>query len=289
MRALVCTGCDDRTFIAGGNIRDLDSRRGLAHYGEFAVRLHQVFRRFETCPKPIVAAVNGWALGGGCEFLLTTDLRLMADDAKLGLPEIRLGLFPGGGGSQRLMRQIPLCQAKMMMFTGDFMSAGEAERIGLINRAVPRAELMPQAMALAARLAESSPWALRLLKSSMLHGADMPLDAALAHEQATISLVFDSRGRARGVQRVPREAKAEVLRGMRLAAHVQQADREPPMPGSRNTHPQFTRSASGRSCRRRARSRLGDEDRDVTLAGKDRDPALDLDRVLHRLHHRTAP
>lgn len=192
VRAIVCTGCDDRTFIAGGNIRDLDSRRGLAHYAEFAVRLHQVFRRFETCPKPIVAAVNGWALGGGCEFLLTTDLRLMAEDAKLGLPEIKLGLFPGGGGSQRLMRQIPLCTAKMMMFTGDFMTAAEAERIGLINRAVPRADLMPQAMALAARLADSAPWALRLLKSSMLHGAEMPLDAALAHEQATISLVFDS-------------------------------------------------------------------------------------------------
>ena len=192
VRAIVVTGCDDRTFIAGGNIRDLGSRRGLAHYGEFATRLHHVFRRFETCPKPIVAAVNGWALGGGCEFLLTTDLRLMADDAQLGLPEIKLGLFPGGGGSQRLMRQIPLCRAEVMMFTGDFMTAHEAERIGLVNRAVPRAELMPRAMALATRLAASSPWALRLLKGSMLHGAEMPLDAALAHEQATISLVLDS-------------------------------------------------------------------------------------------------
>jgi enoyl-CoA hydratase len=192
VRAVVLTGCDDRTFVAGGNIRDLGSRRGLAHYDEFGGLIHRVLRRFETCPRPVVAAVNGWALGGGCELLLATDLRLMADDAKLGLPEIRLGLFPGGGGSQRLMRQIPLCRAKELMFLGDFVSAAEAERIGLINRVVPRAELMPQAMALAARLAEASPWALRLLKGSMLHGADMPLDAALAHERATISLVLQS-------------------------------------------------------------------------------------------------
>ena len=126
VRVLVITGCDERTFVAGGNIADLNSRRGLAHYQDFAVVLHRVFRRFEESAKPTIAAVNGWALGGGAEFLLTTDLRLMADDARLGLPEIKLGLFPGGGGSQRLMRQIPLCHAKMLMFTGDFLSAAEA-------------------------------------------------------------------------------------------------------------------------------------------------------------------
>ncbi len=192
VRVIVITGCDERTFIAGGNIADLNSRRGLAHYQEFAVVLHRVFRRFEESAKPTIAAVNGWALGGGAEFLLTTDIRLMADDAKLGLPEIKLGLFPGGGGSQRLMRQIPLCQAKMLMFTGDFISAAEAVQLGLVNRAVPRSDLMNESMALANRIADKSPWALRLLKSSMLHGADMPLSSALAHEMATISLVLES-------------------------------------------------------------------------------------------------
>lgn len=192
VRVLVITGCDERTFVAGGNIADLNSRRGLAHYQDFAVVLHRVFRRFEESAKPTIAAVNGWALGGGAEFLLTTDIRLMADDARLGLPEIKLGLFPGGGGSQRLMRQIPLCQAKMLMFTGDFLSAAEAVQLGLVNRAVPRADLMKESMALAQRIADKSPWALRLLKSSMLQGADMPLSAALAHEMATISLVLQS-------------------------------------------------------------------------------------------------
>jgi len=192
VRVLVISGCDDRTFVAGGNIADLNARSALAHYKDFAVVLHRVFRRFEECPKPTIAAVNGWALGGGAEFLLTTDIRLMADDAQLGLPEIKIGLFPGGGGSQRLMRQIPLCQAKMLMFTGDFVSAAEAVQLGLVNRAVPRAQLMGDAMALAQRIADKSPWALRLLKSSMLHGADMPLSAALAHEMATISLVLET-------------------------------------------------------------------------------------------------
>jgi enoyl-CoA hydratase len=192
VRVVVVTGSDDRSFMAGGDLRDMRTRRGPAHYDEFGAVVNRVFRRFETCPKPVIAAVNGWALGGGCELMLATDLRLMADDARLGLPEIRLGIFPGGGGTQRLMRQIPLCRAKMMMFTGDSLTAAEAERIGLVNRAVPRAELMAEATALARRLAALSPWALRLLKSSMLHGADMPLDAALAHEQALVGLAFDA-------------------------------------------------------------------------------------------------
>ncbi len=97
VRVIVVTGCDARTFMAGGNIADLNSRHALAHYQDFARVLHRVFRRFEVCDKPIIAAVNGWALGGGAEFMLTTDIRLMADNAKLGLPEIKLGLFPGRG------------------------------------------------------------------------------------------------------------------------------------------------------------------------------------------------
>ena len=192
VRVIVVTGCDDRTFMAGGNIADLNSRHALSHYKDFTQVLHRVFRRFEVCAKPVIAAVNGWALGGGAEFMLTTDIRLMAENAKIGLPEIKLGLFPGGGGSQRLMRQIPLCHAKMLMFTGDFLSAAEAVQIGLVNRAVPQSELMSQTMALAHSISEKSPWALKLLKTSMVQGADMPLSAALHHEAATISLLLQT-------------------------------------------------------------------------------------------------
>lgn len=192
VRVIVVTGVDERAFIAGGNIGDMNSRRGLRHYAEFGEVVHRVFRRFEMCAKPTIAAVNGWALGGGMEFMLTIDIRLMANEAKIGLPEIKLGLFPGAGGSQRLMRQIPLCQAKLLMFTGDFLSASEAFAMGLVNRAVPQTVLLDETLTLAQQIAEKSPWALRLLKNTMLQGAEMPLDAALAFEAATISLVMDS-------------------------------------------------------------------------------------------------
>ena len=193
VRVIVLTGAGEKAFVAGGDIADLDSRQGLAHYQEFAEVVHRVFRRFETCDKPTIGAINGWALGGGTELLLALDLRLIADHAKVGLPEITLGLFPGAGGTQRLIRQVPLCRAKEIMFTGEHVSAADAVAIGLVNRAVPAARLMGEVMALAGRIAEKSPLVLKLLKRTLRNGGEMPLSAALAHEQATIGLVLDSK------------------------------------------------------------------------------------------------
>ena len=192
VRAIVFTGAGDKAFVAGGDIADLNSRQGLAHYQEFAEVIHRVFRRIEVCDKPTIGAINGWALGGGTELLLALDIRLVAEHARLGLPEITLGLFPGAGGTQRIIRQIPLCRAKELMFTGDQISAQEAVALGLANRTVPRESLMHEAMALARRIAEKSPVTLKLLKRSLRDGADMPLSAALGHEQAMIGLVLDS-------------------------------------------------------------------------------------------------
>lgn len=192
VRAIVLTGAGERAFVAGGDIADLDSRQGLAHYQEFAEVIHRVFRRFEVSDKPTIGAINGWALGGGTEILLTLDIRLVAEEAKLGLPEITLGLFPGAGGTQRIIRQVPLCRAKELMFTGDQISAAEAVALGLCNRTVPRERLLDEALALAARIAEKSPLTLKLLKRSLRDGAEMPLSAALSHEQAMIGLVLDS-------------------------------------------------------------------------------------------------
>lgn len=191
VRVLVFTGTG-KAFVAGGDIADLNSRQGLAHYLELGERLHTVFRRIETLDKPTIAAVNGWALGGGTELALCLDIRIAAESARFGLPEITLGLFPGAGGSQRLTRQIPLCKAKELMFTGSRLTAQDAERLGLVNKVVPDAELMSEAFAMAEAVAQKSPLVLKLLKRAVADGEEMPLRAALRHEQAVIGLVLDS-------------------------------------------------------------------------------------------------
>lgn len=192
VRVIIFTGAGDRAFVAGGDIADLNSRTGLAHFKEFAEVLHRVFRRIEICDKPTIAAVNGYALGGGTELLLATDMRILAENARLGLPEITLGLFPGAGGTQRIIRQIPLCRAKEIMFTGEQISAVEAVAIGLANKVVPQATVLAEARALAAKIAAKSPLVLKLLKRTLTNGIDMPLSAALPYEQSMISLVLDT-------------------------------------------------------------------------------------------------
>ncbi|MBD9431310.1 enoyl-CoA hydratase/isomerase family protein [Achromobacter sp. K91] len=198
-RVIVITGAGDKSFVAGGDLADLNSRQGLAHYQEFAEDIHRVFRRIEVSDKPTIAAVNGWALGGGTELLLAMDLRILADSAMIALTEINLGLFPGAGGTQRIIRQVAPCLAKELMYTGGRISAADAVRMGLANRAVPKDELMAQTLALAEQIAGKSPLVLKLLKRTLRDGADMPLANALAHEQAMIGLVLDTRDAHEGI------------------------------------------------------------------------------------------
>lgn len=192
VRVIIVTGAGPKAFVAGGDISDLNARQGLKHYLELAERFHEVLKRIERCDKPTIAAVNGYTLGGGLELMLCTDLRIAAQSASFGVPEINIGLFPGAGGSQRLMRQVSPCVAKELMFTGRRISADEAQALGLLNRVVPDQSLMSEAHALAQTIVGKSPLVLKLLKRAVTDGAEMPLSAALRHEQAMISLVFDS-------------------------------------------------------------------------------------------------
>lgn len=193
VRVIILTGAGDRAFVAGGDVADLQSRGGLAHYQEFAEIIHRLFRRIELCDKPTIAAVNGWALGGGTEIILATDIRVVAEEARLGVPEITLGLFPGAGGTQRLLRQLPPCRAREMMFTGEQITAAEALSYGLVNHVFPRSELRARVTELAAKISSKSPLSLKLLKRSMIHGGDMPMAAALQNEQAMVGLLLDSK------------------------------------------------------------------------------------------------
>ena len=192
IRVVILTGAGERAFVAGGDIADLNSRQGLAHYQEFAEVIHRMLRRLETIDKPTIAAVNGWALGGGTELVLATDIRIVAEEARLGVPEITLGIFPGAGGTQRMIRQIPPCRAKELMFTGDQITASEALSYGLVNHVVPRDELRAKVTEIATKISTKSPLTLKLLKRTLVHGGDMPLPAALQYEQAMISLAFDA-------------------------------------------------------------------------------------------------
>jgi len=130
---------------------------------------------------------------------LSSDIRVLADHAVLALPEITLGLFPGAGGTQRMIRQVPLCMARELMFTGDRIKAEEAVRIGLANKVVPREKLLEETFAIAEKIAQKSPLVIKLLKRTIRDGAEMPLSAALAHEQAMIGLVFDTRDSHEGM------------------------------------------------------------------------------------------
>lgn len=199
IRVLIITGAGEKAFVAGGDIADLNSRDAIRHRDEFATIIHRVFNKIADMEKPVIAAVNGYALGGGTELLCACDLRVASENAKFGLPEINLGIFPGAGGSQRLPRQIPLCKAKELMFIGEMIDAREAERLGLINKVVPAGELMNAAYEMAEKLVSKAPVALRLLKTLINKGVETDLGTALELEREMIGLVMGTKDAHEGL------------------------------------------------------------------------------------------
>ena len=197
-RVLVITGSGDKAFIAGADISEFEGRTALAQ--REAMKGLRIFSVIEEFPKPVIAMINGFCLGGGLELALACDIRIASDNAKLGQPEINLGIIPGGGGTQRLTRLVGEGKSMELILTGDFIDAAEAKAIGLVNDVVSAAELPSRVRALASRIAERSPIALRMAKEAVKTAARMNLREGLDRETDLFSLTFGSEDKAEGVR-----------------------------------------------------------------------------------------
>jgi enoyl-CoA hydratase len=199
IRVVLLTGAGDRAFVAGADIRELAALS--AEEGQvFALRGQEVFRRIETLGKPVIACIHGFALGGGCELAMACTLRLAAEDARMGQPEVKLGIIAGYGGSQRLPRLVGRGAGLKMLLTGAIIDAREALRIGLIDEALPAAELMPRAEALAHEIAANAPLAIAETLRAVDEGIDLPLDLALLREAVRFGHLCGTADKNEGTQ-----------------------------------------------------------------------------------------
>ncbi|MFW6694125.1 enoyl-CoA hydratase/isomerase family protein [Streptomyces sp. MAR4 CNX-425] len=198
VRALVVWG-GEKVFAAGADIKEMQAMDHAAMVARSRA-LQESFTALARLPKPVVAAVNGYALGGGCELALCADIRIAGESAKLGQPEILLGLIPGAGGTQRLARLVGPSRAKDLIFTGRMVAADEALTLGLVDRVVPDAEVYEQAHAWAARLAKGPAIALRAAKESVDHGLEADLETGLALERSWFAGLFATEDREIGMR-----------------------------------------------------------------------------------------
>lgn len=196
LRAIVVTG-EGRAFSAGADISEFSQLADGHGFAGFVQGLTDAYARLESSPVPSIAAVNGLALGGGFELALACDLRLASPSAQLGVPEIKLGLLPGAGGSQRLGRLLPAGIAKQLLFTGDPLNAEQAFHHGLVNAV--HDDVLQAALELAGKLAEGPPLALAAAKRLIDQGRGLPLDSGIVLERETVSRLFDTEDRAEGV------------------------------------------------------------------------------------------
>lgn len=188
VRALVLTGAGEKAFVAGADINEL-ARQVPVGGRDMALRGQRVFDRVEQLGKPVIAAINGFALGGGCELALACTFRVMADTARMGLPEINLGIMPGYAGTQRLTRLVGRGVALDLILTGRHVTAEEALRVGLVHRVVSAAALAEAARSFAGELAAKAPIAMRLAMEAVLRGADVPFGEACRYEATLFGLL----------------------------------------------------------------------------------------------------
>lgn len=211
IRVLILTGSGEKAFVAGADIGEMSSLSKTE--GEaFGKKGNDAFRKLETLPIPTIAAVNGYALGGGCELAMACDIRICADTAVFGQPETGLGITPGFGGTQRLARLVGPGMAKQLIYSARNIKADEALRIGLVNAVYPAEELMPAAEKLAETIAKNAPIAVRACKQAINEGLELPMDEAIVLEEKLFGSCFETEDQKEGMGAFLEKRKHEPYR-----------------------------------------------------------------------------
>lgn len=198
-RCLIITGDGEKSFVAGADISEM-ANLNVPQGQTFGMRGANVFRKIETLHVPVIAAVNGFALGGGCELAMACDIRICSDNARFGQPEVGLGIIPGFSGTVRLARLVGMGMAKQLIYTGKAIKADEAMRIGLVNEVVPQAELMDKALELANQIAANAPLAVKAAKLCINAEYDMPMDEAIMYESGIFGNCFATQDQKNGMK-----------------------------------------------------------------------------------------
>ena len=209
-RCLIVTGEGEKSFVAGADISEM-APLGPEQGKTFGRRGAEVFRKLETLPVPVIAAVNGFALGGGCELAMACDIRICSENAKFGQPEVGLGIIPGFSGTVRLARLVGMGMAKQLIYTGKPIKADEALRIGLVNAVAPQAELMDKAMELANQIAANAPLAVKAAKLCINEEYDMDADAAIQNESVIFGRCFSTEDQKQGMKAFLEKGKYEFV------------------------------------------------------------------------------
>ncbi len=210
VRCLILTGAGTKSFVAGADIGEMSSLT-KAEGEAFGKKGNDVFRKLETFPIPVIAAVNGFALGGGCEISMSCDIRICSENAVFGQPEVGLGITPGFGGTQRLARLVGAGMAKQMIYTARNIKADEAYRIGLVNAVYPQEELMVAAEKMAAGIAKNAPIAVRNCKKAINEGLDVDMDQAIVIEEKLFGDCFESYDQKEGMAAFLEKRKVEAF------------------------------------------------------------------------------
>lgn len=210
IRCLILTGAGEKSFVAGADIGEM-STLTKAEGEAFGKKGNDVFRKLETFPIPVIAAVNGFALGGGCEISMSCDIRICSENAVFGQPEVGLGITPGFGGTQRLARLVGSGKAKEMIYGARNIKADEAYRIGLVNNVYPIEELMPAAKKLASTIARNAPIAVRNCKRAINEGLQVDMDQAIVIEEKLFGDCFESYDQREGMTAFLEKRKVEAF------------------------------------------------------------------------------